>query len=316
MRSPLLLLLAAALLAPLPARALDVASARADASEALDRALSWATQRLGPLPDDLGERGGRVGKEVAAILATPASVVTAAALHEAVLWGGIGLTLAVIAGRWIRARGALGCLWLLLAVPCVVLGAAWAGMWRAGGESLAAAVDEGLLLERLAVTAALAGGSGEGQPLAAGAEALAANLAATEGEAREGARQARSGLAQIADAGPGFAGAMLAPARLEAVLGALEAGTAPSPAVLLAFAAGPAALAALPDAERDAARALVARTAPVRQQALGALRATVWPNLLAGAAVALLPLLLALPVGLVARVSGGRRRRRTAISGA
>lgn len=282
-------------------------TAAASATSWTDQAIAWAVQRLGAVPEGLREQGGRVAGELVRILVVPAREIAGAALVGSALGAAAGLVagllLAFLTARWMRAHGALGCLWTLLFVPCAVLGAAYGGLWLGGSRAFAAAVGDELLLERSAVTVALVASSGGRGDLAGAARDLARDLASVDGAARRRLREGTEALG-AAGATARLGAVLLAPERLDGVLSAFAAGPVPSPAILLAFARGPAALAALPAAERERARSLAGRTAPLRRQVVAAVRMTALPNLLAGLALIAGPVFLALVIGLFVRLLG------------
>jgi hypothetical protein len=279
----------------------------------LDPLLSWAAGHLGALPQGVG---GRIGREVPAALLEPGRHVAWVALREGGIWGGIGLVaglvLTFLTAWWMRARAVLGCLWALIALPCMTLGAFYCGLWVGGARALSEALDPGLLLERVAVTGALAANTEEGEELSSGAGRLSLTLADAGSGAEALLKEGGAGLGQLGGSQGELGQAMLSPELLNGVVEAIGKGKTPSPGVLMALASGPEAIDRLPERERGRARSLVDQTATLRLQAIAAVGATAWGNVVVGGLAVLLPLVFALPVGLLVRLLG---RQRTAPAG-
>jgi hypothetical protein len=117
-------------------------------------------------------------------------------------------------------------------------------------------------------------------------------------------QQGGAGLGELARSQGQLCQAMLSPELLTGVVEAIGAGDTPMPGVLLALADGPEAISRFSDREGRQARDLVERTSTLRLQTIAAIQATAWGNVVLGGIVALLPLLFALPVGLLVRLLG------------
>ncbi|MFW6198641.1 MAG: hypothetical protein ACOC5E_02335 [Acidobacteriota bacterium] len=222
------------------------------------------------------------------------------------LWGfagaSLGLVLALLAAplaaRWTRGGWAAGCAWAV--VLAVALGAAglYAGATYGVARQGERLVQEEWLLERVAATALLAiaeeRGLDEGRPISA---------SPIVGPARERMQ------ARMASAFPGAAVLGLAvPDLVSSVLDALEGTERLTPADLHGLRLGAGGAVPDPDAPLSSpARDLIASTAPVREQAVAAIRAAALPHFLvaglfAGAGVALIVV-----IGVVSRLLGRRR---------
>jgi hypothetical protein len=235
--------------------------------------------------------------------------VLLSALAGAGLGALIGIVLAlVMAGliRWsIPAHRVFGCLWAVGLGLFIVGGLAYAGLWLRGGNAARGEVEQGLLLERATITAALCVETRPGESRETAARRLSGLLQSGSVDADALRRSLTTALA-------GSRAHFLRPGVVDSTVNKmaenLKSLRGASPSALLAVAAGPTALAGLSAADSERITTLLGSTRAVRRQASSLVRLTFVPHVLGGVGVALLPAALSLLTGVVLRVSSRSRR--------